>query len=114
MKRAASPAALPFCGRFSDQQSRMPVGRADALFPAEAPLPVEPVPVFVPAAPVVVPPLIPLEPLVPLVPVVPLVLPVTPVELPVPVPLELLPVPLALPVVPDTFDVVRIWFVAVS
>ena len=64
----------------------MPLGRAEALFPADAPLPVEPLPVFVPAAPVVVPPLMP----------VPLELPLVP---------EL---PLALPVVPDTFELLRI------
>ena len=64
----------------------MPLGRAEALFPAEDPLAVEPLPVFVPAAPVVVPPLMP----------VPLALPVVP---------EL---PLALPVVPDTFELLRI------
>jgi hypothetical protein len=90
----------------------MPVGRADALLPEEAPLPVALLPVLVPAEPVVVPLLMPELPLVPELPV-PLALPVVPLELPV-VPVELPLVPLELPVVPDTFDEVRIWLVAVS
>jgi hypothetical protein len=76
----------------------MPVGRADALLPDEAPLPVALLPVLVPAAPVVVPLLMPELPLVPepLVPE-PLVPPVPLVELEPPVPDPLVPDPL----VPD-------------
>ena len=67
--------------------------------PDEAPLPVELLAVLAPAAPVVVPPLMPELPL-------PVELLAVPLELPLP--MELLPVPLELPVVPDTFDEVRI------
>jgi hypothetical protein len=106
-KREPSQWRLSRC-EFRGQQSRMPVGRADALLPEDAPL--EPMPVFAPAEPLVVPLLmppelpVPLEPVLLALPAVPL--PVVPLEPPVPVELPL--VPLALPVVPDTFDDVRI------
>src|SRR3954464_4199764 len=91
------------------QQSRIPVGRVDALLPL-VPLPEVPdmpeLELFVPAAPVPVVelPLVP-APGVPDVPGLALLVPVAPAPV-IELPLVFVELPLV-PLVPDTFDVVR-------